>query len=149
MSVFRGGFKPVGAKLVSGDDGPRLEGTVRVETISIDDENSARICSRRTSSTSAQPRDRLPLDRGHGTADDLRDRRRALDGRVHLPVEARGRLRGPVDGSATGIERLALSLEANIDRTAFGMNWQMELPDGNQALANDVSLVVELEFQKS
>ena len=29
------------------------------------------------------------------------------------------------------------------------MNWQMELPDGNPALANDVRLIVELEFQKS
>ncbi len=29
------------------------------------------------------------------------------------------------------------------------MNWQMELPDGDQALANDVRLIVELELQKS
>ena len=48
-----------------------------------------------------------------------------------------------------GIERLSLSLETTVDRTAFGMTWQMELPDGNQALGNDVRLVVELEFQKS
>ena len=28
------------------------------------------------------------------------------------------------------------------------MNWQMELPSGGQALANDVKLIVELEFNK-
>ena len=65
-----------------------------------------------------------------------------------LPVEATGRLRGPVT-LAEGIERVSLSLEATVDRTAFGMTWQMELPDGNQALANDVRLIVELELQKS
>ena len=65
-----------------------------------------------------------------------------------LPVEATGRLRGPVT-LGEGIERLSLSLETTVDRTAFGMTWQMELPDGNQALGNDVRLVVELEFQKS
>jgi hypothetical protein len=26
------------------------------------------------------------------------------------------------------------------------MNWQMELPGGGQILANDVKLIVELEF---
>ena len=66
---------------------------------------------------------------------------------VSLPVEATGRLRGPVTGPA-GTPVLALALETLIDRTAFGMVWQMDLPDGNKALANEVKLVVELELAK-
>ena len=46
------------------------------------------------------------------------------------------------------MEKLSLSLETTIDRTAFGMDWQMELPGGGQALANDVRLVVELELNR-
>ena len=65
-----------------------------------------------------------------------------------LPVEATGRLRGPVAGPG-GVDKLALDLEATIDRTAFGMVWQMELPGGGEALANDVRLVVSLEFDRS
>jgi hypothetical protein len=49
-----------------------------------------------------------------------------------------------VDGP-TG-QKLALSLEATIDRTAYGMNWQMEMPSGGPILANDVKLIVDLEL---
>ena len=62
-----------------------------------------------------------------------------------LPVEANGRLRGPVDAPGGG-RKLALSLETTIDRTAFGMVWQMELPGGGEALADDVRLIVDIEF---
>ena len=47
------------------------------------------------------------------------------------------------------MDKLSLSLETTVDRTAFGMVWQMELPGGGQALANDVRLVVELELNRS
>ena len=60
---------------------------------------------------------------------------------------ATGSIRGPIEFPGVG-EKLALSLNATIDRTEYGMNWQMELPDGSQALANDVSLAVELELNK-
>ena len=45
-------------------------------------------------------------------------------------------------------EKLALALETVIDRTAFGMNWQMDIPGGGVALANDVELIVELELDR-
>jgi polyisoprenoid-binding protein YceI len=66
---------------------------------------------------------------------------------VSVPVTASGRLRGPIDGPAG--PKLALALEATIDRTDYGMDWQMELPSGGVALANDVKLVVELELNKA
>ena len=39
LSVFRGGFEPIDAKLVADDDGAVLEGSVQVEGVSIEDEN--------------------------------------------------------------------------------------------------------------
>ena len=40
----------------------------------------------------------------------------------------------------------APQLEAVIDRTEFGLNWNMPLPSGGNALANDVTLTVELSL---
>jgi|RhiMetdeSRZDD1v2_1073273.scaffolds.fasta_scaffold2863073_1 polyisoprenoid-binding protein YceI len=149
VSTFRGGFTPIDAKLVSGDDGLELEGVVRVETISVDDENiRPHLLSPDFFDVGRNPEVSFRSTSIDGPADDLRVRGDLSMAGFELPVEATGRLRGPVRLSED-IERLSLSLEATVDRTAFGMNWQMELPDGNQALANDVRLVVELEFQKS
>jgi len=36
--------------------------------------------------------------------------------------------------------------EATIDRTAYGVDWNADLPKGGKALGNDVTLTVELEF---
>ncbi len=149
VSVFRGGFKPIDAKLVSGDDGVELEGTVQVEAISVDDENiRPHLLSPDFFDVGRNPEISFYSTAIDGTPDDLHVRGELSMAGFTLPVEATGRLRGPVT-LGEGIERLSLSLETTVDRTAFGMNWQMELPDGNQALANDVRLVVELEFQKS
>ena len=83
-----------------------------------------------------------------GGADDL-----TVSGELEMagfavPVEAKGRLRGPV-AVAPGLEKLSLELRTVIDRTAFGMDWQMEMAGGQPALANDVTLTVALELNHS
>jgi polyisoprenoid-binding protein YceI len=149
VSIFRGGFKPIDAKLVSGDDGVALEGGVRVESISVDDENiRPHLLSPDFFDAERNPDVRFRSTEISGSADDLRLTGELSMAGFTLPVEARGRLRGPVS-LGEGHERLSLSLETTVDRTAFGMNWQMELPGGGQALANDVRLLVELEFAKA
>jgi polyisoprenoid-binding protein YceI len=136
VSLFRGGFKPIDAKLVSADDGVTLEGGVKVETITIDDEN----IRPHVLSPDFFDAERNP----DGTPDELTVRGELALAGIALPVEARGRLRGPVDHPMG--RRLALSLETTIDRTAYGMNWQMDRPDGGPILGNHVRLAVELEF---
>lgn len=148
VSVFRAGFKPVDAKLVSGDDGLGLEGAVRVEDISVDDENiRPHLLSPEFFDAERKPEIRFSSTEITGGADDLKVAGELAMAGVSLAVEASGRLRGPVAAPGGG-EKLALALETEIDRTAFGMVWQMELPDGGVALANDVKLVVELEFNR-
>jgi polyisoprenoid-binding protein YceI len=50
---------------------------------------------------------------------------------------------------AFGNERANFELEATVDRREFGLNWQNALPNGNDALAWDVTLKVDLHFVKA
>jgi polyisoprenoid-binding protein YceI len=148
LSVFRGGFKPIDATLVAGDDGAVLEGRVAVESISVDDENiRPHLLSPDFFDVARNPEVTYRSTEITGSVDDLTLAGELSMAGFSLPVEAKGRIRGPVE-FGPGMEKLSLSLEATIDRTAFGMVWQMELPGGGQALANDVRLTVELELLK-
>jgi polyisoprenoid-binding protein YceI len=66
---------------------------------------------------------------------------------VTKPIRATGSLEGPTE-DFMGNTRLGFTLETTIDRTAFGVSWNADLPKGGKALSNDVKLVVELEFHK-
>jgi polyisoprenoid-binding protein YceI len=66
---------------------------------------------------------------------------------VKQPVTLTGSIAGPVTGPAG--DRLGLHLETRIDRTAFGMAWNMELPGGGSILDNEVTLTADLELAKA
>jgi polyisoprenoid-binding protein YceI len=147
VSTFRGGFKPVDAKLVSSADGIALEGGVEVDTITIDDENiRPHVLSPDFFDAERNPEITFRSTEIRGTGDGLAVRGDLALAGVTLPVTATGRVRGPVEGP-TG-EKLALSLEATIDRTAYGMTWQMEMPGGGSILGNEVKLTVDLELAR-
>jgi polyisoprenoid-binding protein YceI len=148
VSAFRGGFRPVDARLASDDDGILLEGRVAVESIGIDDENiRPHLLSPEFFDAERNPEITFRSTAVTGSADDLHVRGELAMAGASLQVEARGRLRGPVEIPGGG-EKLALALDATIDRTAYGMDWQMELPDGGGVLGNDVRLAVELELAR-
>ena len=148
VSVFRGGFKPVDAKLTVSDAGLAVEGTVDVESISVDDENiRPHLLSPEFFDVERNPGITYRSTEVTGGADDLTVTGELSMAGFSLPVTARGRLRGPIAVPGGG-DKISLALEATIDRTDYGMNWQMELPDGGVALANDVKLIVELELNR-
>lgn len=148
ISEFRGSFSPIAARLTASEDGLRLEGAVRVDAISVDDENiRPHLLSPEFFDAERNPEVRFESTEFSGAPDDLRVTGDLSMAGFSLPVEATGSLRGPVPGPG-GSEKLALHLEAQIDRTRFGMNWQMEMPGGAPALANDVRLVVDLELNR-
>ena len=103
VSVFRGGFKPIDARLTSGESGATLEGAVEVASISIDDENiRPHLLSPDFFDVERNPRISFRSTEIAGDSDDL-----AVTGELSmagfaLPVTARGRLRGPIEvpGSA-------------------------------------------------
>ena len=49
---------------------------------------------------------------------------------------------------AYGNDRIGLDLSTTVDRTDFGVDWQQPLPSGEPALANDVTIIAELQFVK-
>src|SRR5438309_5433009 len=66
-----------------------------------------------------------------------------IKGHTH-PVTGRGEISGPVD--VGGAEKLGVELEAVIDRRDYGLGFNMELPGGGLAVANEVKLEVSLEL---
>jgi polyisoprenoid-binding protein YceI len=149
VSAFRGAFKPVDATLVAGADGTTLAGRVAVASIDIDDENiRPHLLSPEFFDEERNPEITFRSTEVGGSAEQLTVKGELAMAGATLAVEATGRLRGPVEIPGVG-EKLSLSLEATVDRTAYGMDWQMELPGGGSMLANEVSLAVELEFNRS
>ena len=126
----------------------RLEGAAKVESISIRTPEQFRphVLSAEFFDAENHPEVRFTskdLDlREDGTA--------AVAGELTIkgitrPVKATGTWIAPA-ADAFGNTRGHLNLEADVDRTEFDMNWNMPLPSGGNALANDVTLTVELSL---
>jgi polyisoprenoid-binding protein YceI len=50
---------------------------------------------------------------------------------------------------AWGNDRIGLNLTATVDRTDFGVSWNNPLPSGEPSLANDVTILADLQFVKA
>jgi polyisoprenoid-binding protein YceI len=66
---------------------------------------------------------------------------------VSKPVVASGTVTAPI-ADPYGNERIGLHLTTTIDRTDFGVDWNNPLPSGLPSLANDVTVLAELQFVK-
>ena len=64
---------------------------------------------------------------------------------ITKPVTATGTYQAPVEDPYGGV-RSALELTATLDRREWDMNWQAPLPSGEDVLAWDVTLSVNLEL---
>ena len=144
VSVYRGTLSDVSATLSGG----RLEGTAKVESISIrqPEQFRAHVLSPEFFDAANHPdvtfvSTELDL-REDGTATVKGDL--TIKG-ITKPVEATGTWTAPaVD--AFGNARGHLHLEAVVDRTQWDMNWNMALPSGGNVLENDVTLTVDLSL---
>ena len=142
VSVYRGTFTDVTATLSDG----RLEGAAKVESISIvaPEQFRAHVLGPEFFDAQSHPEIRFV-----STNLDLRDDGSAVvEGELTMkgiahPVTATGRWTAP-QADAFGNTRAHLQLETVIDRTQFGLNWNMPLPTGGNALANDVTLTVDV-----
>ena len=142
VSLFRGTLSEVAATLADG----KLEGTAQVESISIrtPEQFRAHVLSPDFFDVENHPTvtfvstDLDLADDGTATATgDLTIRG------VTKPVTATGTW-APESQDAFGNTRAHLQLETVIDRTEFGINWNMPLPSGGNALANQVTLTVDV-----
>lgn len=140
--TFRGAFKDVDAKLT--EDG--LRGSARVASVDVKDENlSAHLQSPEFFDAERYPELSFESREVELSGESLTVRGDITIRGITRPVELKGTVSGPLTDYANR-ERIGLQLEASIDRTAFGVDWNAPLPSGEPALANDVKLVAELYF---
>jgi len=142
ISLFRGTMDEVAATLTDG----KLEGTAKVESISIrtPEQFRAHVLSPDFFDAANHPEVKFVSSdlelADDGTAKATGDL--TIRG-VTQPVTATGTWAPPA-ADAFGNTRAHLQLETVIDRTQFGLTWNMPLPSGGNALANDVSLTVDV-----
>jgi polyisoprenoid-binding protein YceI len=77
----------------------------------------------------------------------------AVDGELTIKgvtkrVAVTGTVTAPI-ADPYGNDRIGLNLTTKIDRTDFGVDWNNPLPSGDPALANDVTILAELQFVKA
>lgn len=152
VSRFRAGFASFDATLVVAEDGSmELEGSASVGSVQVknpdmdvhlrspeffDVSRHPGIAFRSTAVTLSDEEGRLVV------VGDL-----TIRGHTER-IEARGTF-AYVPDDAHAVERVGIDLEATVDRTAFGMRWNMPLPRGGFALANTVTVTGELELAKA
>jgi polyisoprenoid-binding protein YceI len=146
VATFRSGFERYEAKL-SGGEQPRLEGTVDVTSVEIDEEQ----LKGHLLSPDFFDAERYPQLRFTSTELSVGDDGSArLVGELEIrgekrEVEASGRF-GQIGADLGGNARVGLSLAATVDRRNFGLDWNAELPSGGEVLDYAVSIAVELEL---
>ena len=141
--AFRGQFRDVEATIA--DDA--VTGSAKVASVDVKDENlTAHLASPEFFDVERYPELRFASTEIAGV-DELTIRGEITIKGVTLPVELTGRATDPLT-DAYGRERFGLTLSTTVDRTAFGLSWNLPLPTGEPALSNDVTLVAELFFVK-
>jgi polyisoprenoid-binding protein YceI len=148
--TFKDHFNEIGAELTVDGERATLEGTTKVASIDVNEENlTAHLQSPDFFDAERYPELRF-------TAEDI-----SLDGDGQVSVGGELTIRGvtkpvTVTGTVTapmadpyGSERIGLNLSTTIDRTDFGINWNNPLPSGEPALANNVTVLAELQFVKA
>ena len=142
VSLYRGSLSDVDVTLTDG----RLDGTAKVESISIrtPDAFRAHVLGAEFFDAENHPEVRFTSDRvelaDDGTAKVAGEL--TIKG-ITRPVDATGTWQAPA-ADAFGGTRGHLQLEAVVDRTAYDMNWNAPLPNGGNALANEVTLSVDV-----
>ena len=142
VSIFRGTLEEVAATFADGT----LEGSAKVESISIRTPEQFRA---HVLSDDFFAADQFPEVKFTSSDVQLNDDGTAtVEGELTIrdttqPVTATGTWQAP-SADAFGNTRAHLQLETVVDRTAFGLNWNMPLPTGGNALGNDVTLTVDL-----
>jgi len=147
--TFKGEFHEIGAELTVDAERASLEGTAKVASVDVRDENlSAHLQSPDFFDAERHPELRF-------SAEEIRldgDRKVSVAGELTIkgvtrPVTVTGTVTAPLV-DPYGNERIGLNLATKIDRTDFGVNWNNPLPSGEPSLANDVTILAELQFVK-
>jgi polyisoprenoid-binding protein YceI len=145
VSTFSGAVKQIEATLADG----LLSGSAKIESLEATDENlKAHLLSPEFFDA-----DRFPEVSFTSTAIDGDGDQVEFEGEVTIkgitqPATLTGTITGPVT-DPYGNARYGLRLETTVDRTQFGITWNNPMPDGSEALADDVTLKADLSLVES
>jgi len=148
VGTFRGSFGEFEATLSSEGGGPKLSGRVPVESVQVKEENlEAHLLS-----PEFFDKDQAPEITFESRRIASEDGGLVVDGALSVKgtsrtVRAQGTLNGPIPGP-DGNDRLGIDLETIVDRHDYGLDWNMDLPDGTKMLGDEVTLIVHLELVK-
>ena len=146
--AFRGQFREVAARLDAESDTPVLTGSAKVASVDVKDENlAAHLQSPDFFDAERYPELSFESSEIERAGDQIAVRGGITIKGVEKPVELTGTIADPIT-DYTGNEKLSLKLDTTVDRTEFGVNWNIPLPDGKPALADEVKLSAELFFVK-
>jgi polyisoprenoid-binding protein YceI len=140
ISLFKGNVDGFDASLADGT----LRGSAPVTGIKVEGENfAAHLLSPDFFDAERHPTVSFTSTELRRDGDEL-----VVEGELEIrgerrPVRLVGTIAGPVN------DRIGISLETQIDRTDFGITWNMELPGGGAALENEVKLTADLELAKA
>jgi polyisoprenoid-binding protein YceI len=145
-ATYRGTLDSVSARLEAGPDGVVLTGAAEVESISIrtPEQFRAHVLGEQFFDAARHPEvtfssDNVVLDEAGSATVEGELTIRAIS----RPVTARGTWVPPV-ADPTGKTRATLALEATISRRDYGISWDVQMPNGAPALADDVTITVDL-----
>jgi polyisoprenoid-binding protein YceI len=140
VATFRGEVPDFEATLADG----RLAGSARIASITVKEENlEAHLLSPEFFDVERHPVVSFAGDLERQSGDQVEaDGTITIKG-ITLPAKLAGTITGPAVDHF-GATRVGLTLETTVDRTAFGMTWNMPLPSGEPALADEVTLTAEL-----
>src|SRR5438876_4097123 len=145
--TFKGEFHEIGAELTVEGARASLEGTANVASVDVRDENL---------SAHLQSPDFFDAERNPDLLFAARDIRLAGDGKVLVdgeltikgvtkPVAVTGTVTAPI-ADPYGNDRIGLNLTTKVDRTNFGVDWNNPPPSGEPALANEVTILAQLQL---
>ena len=148
--TFKGHFNEIAAELAVDGEQAALEGRAKVASVDVNEENL---------SAHLQGPDFFDAERYPELRFAAQEIRLAGDGEVAVegeltirgisnPVTVTGTVSAPI-ADPYGNERIGLNLSTKIDRTDFGVDWNNPLPSGEPSLANEVTILAELQFVRS
>lgn len=150
VSNFRATFSDLEATLVASEGAVGLEGGARIESISVREPDfRGHLLSPEFFDAERHPEIRFASTdvRRNGAGEIAFDGDLTIKGTTRR-ITAAGRA-GTTGVDPSGKERVAVELEAVVDRGDFGLGWNMELPGGKVAVGNEVRLLVSLELVKA
>jgi polyisoprenoid-binding protein YceI len=146
--TFKGSFREIEATLTVNGESARLEGAAKVASVDVKDENlAAHLQSPDFFDAERHPELRFAAEDVGLDGEAVTVRGEITIKGVTKPVALAGTVTPPL-ADYTGNERIVINLATTVDRTEFGVDWNMALPTGQPALANQVRIVGDLYFVK-